>query len=364
MTKSGNSQSKKVLFILPHSVRFGPSQRFRVGLFLPVLEQHNIEYELANFIREESEAHMYIPGLYAAKLTTVLSGFIRRSYIALFTAWRYDYVFVQRGASPFGPPVFEWLIAKVWRRKMIFDFDDAIWMSNSATQNKVIALFKAFWKVKYICKWSYKVVGGNEFLCDYARKYNKSVVRIPTCVDTRFHHNIVKEHKPGKVTIGWTGSHTTLRHLSLVEKTLQQLRNDFNFDILIIANERPKWGIDDYTFITWNEKTEVEDLAKIDIGIMPLILDDFSKGKCGFKLIQYLSLGMPALASPVGVNSEIIDHGVNGFICDKPEEWKSALAILLKDAYLRNTMGAAGRKKIEEAYSVELQAIKFLNLFS
>jgi glycosyltransferase involved in cell wall biosynthesis len=223
---------------------------------------------------------------------------------------------------------------------------------------------KAFWKVKYNCRWAYKVVGGNKYLCDYARRFNKNVVLIPTCVDTVARHNQLKETQNGKLTIGWTGSHSTLHYLDDIIPVIKQLQDEFDFNFLVIANRAPELPLRDWTFVPWQEKTEVADLLKLDIGIMPLKHDSWSEGKCGFKLIQYLALGIPAVASPVGVNPQIIDGGRNGFLCITPDEWYQALKHLLLDRDLRKDLGGHGRKKMMDQYSVQSQEQRFLGLFN
>jgi glycosyltransferase involved in cell wall biosynthesis len=288
-------------------------------------------------------------------------GFLRRIKF-LFLAWRYDYIFIQREASPVGPPVFEWILSRLLRKKVIFDFDDAIWIPNVTASNKLAYYLKCFWKIRYICKWSYKVVAGNEFLAAFASRYNKNAVIIPTCVDTTYRYNRISEQHADPVVIGWTGSHSTLRYLDPVYPVLKKLEKEYRFQFLVICNQPPGFQLDSLRFITWNAKTEIEDLLKMNIGIMPLEEDAWSEGKCGFKLIQYLALGIPAVASPVGVNKVIIDPK-NGLLCRTEEEWYAALQLLLENEGLRAGMGREGSIKIRQAYSVEANGASFLELF-
>ncbi len=356
----------KVLFILPHSVKIGPSQRYRVGLFLPELDEAGIKYKLASFFTEEDEKTLYVAGNFLKKLGIVFWGYIRRMYTIFFTAWKYDYVFIQRGTTPVGPPFFEWLMSKVFRKKLIYDFDDAIWIPNTSKENKVAGWFKAFWKVKYICKWSYKVVGGNDFLCDYARKYNAKVIKIPTCVDTERNHFGLKQHTNNRsITVGWTGSHTTLVYLEDIKDVLIELENELNINFKIICNKPlVNWPLRNLSFTNWSGDTETKDLLELDIGIMPLRDNNWSEGKCGFKLIQYMSLGIPAVASPAGVNKIIIEQGVNGFLCVTKNEWKQAIKKLVLDIDLRVNMGKAGKEKVINEYSIRANSSNFIKLFS
>ena len=168
----------KVVFLVPYPIRLAPSQRFRVELFLPELEKANIDYQLQSFIDEKTWQHLYNGGGFFQKSWGVVKGFARRWKLVLFDLGKFDFVFIHREAAPVGPPVYEWIISKVFRKKIIYDFDDAIWIPNTSNVNRIASWFKAFWKVKYICKWSYKVVGGNDYLCAYARLFNKQVIKI------------------------------------------------------------------------------------------------------------------------------------------------------------------------------------------
>jgi len=353
----------KVFFLVPYPLRNAPSQRFRVELFLPGLEKAGIKYKLQPFIDEKTLKVLYKKEYFFLKVWGTIKGFIKRFGFAFFIAPSYDYIFIHREASPIGPPFFEWWLAKVLQKKIIYDFDDAIWIPNSTSSNRFIIWLKAFWKVKYICKWASKVVGGNDYLCRYAKQFNSNVIRIPTCVDIASEHNHIKRNN-GKLFAGWTGSHSTLKYLDLLVPVIRDLQKKMDFSFLVIADKKPHLNLDDWQFIYWNFETEKEDLAKMDVGLMPLSADAWSEGKCGFKLIQYFSIGIPAIASPVGVNNEIIENGRNGFLCDSTEEWKKALSQLLSDSFLREQMGLAGRKKIEACYSIQSQAQIFLQLFS
>jgi glycosyltransferase involved in cell wall biosynthesis len=219
--------------------------------------------------------------------------------------------------------------------------------------------------VKYICKWSYAVTGGNSFLNDYAKQHGaRKTVFLPTCVDVINKHNLVKTHGNHKPVVGWTGSHSTLFYLDEIIPVVHALQEKLDFTFLVIADKKPDLNLKDWRFIAWNEATEAQDLLNIDIGIMPLKEDVWSEGKCGFKLIQYLSCGIPAIADPIGVNKQIIESGENGFVCADKNEWKEKLSLLIGDASLRAELGANGRKKIIQEYSVQSQAEKFVSLFS
>lgn len=355
-------KTAKVLFIVPYPVRHAPSQRFRVELFEPYLQNVGIDYKIAPFMDAHTWKILYKNGSAIQKVWGIIKGYLKRIKTVLFDVHGYDYIFVHREGAPMGPPVFEWVVAKLWRKKMIYDFDDAIWIPNTSTENKLAAALKAFWKVKYLCKWSHAVLTGNDYLREYAQQYNNNVILMPTCVDMQRQHNKVKEHNDGQVTIGWTGSHSTLPYLNEVMGVLQYAEQELNTRFVLIANKKPELPLKNWQFIHWNEATEIDDLLKIDVGIMPLKDDKWSEGKCGFKLIQYLSLGIPAVASPVGVNKVIIENGVNGFLCSTPDEWKTAVKKLVEDLGFRQRSGLAGHKKMQEEYSTEANYKKLIQV--
>jgi glycosyltransferase involved in cell wall biosynthesis len=285
----------------------------------------------------------------------------------LFRVNNVDIVFIHRECAPIGPPVFEWIIAKILRKRIIFDFDDAIWLPNTSKENAVVRFFKWHSKTKSICKLSHRVSCGNAYLAEYASPYNKHVRINPTTIDTVHLHNPERHQitrDSGVTTIGWTGTHSTLKYLKLVEGVIQKLSRQYTIRFLVIANKKPTLNIDALEFIEWNRGTEIEDLLKFDIGVMPLTDDIWAKGKCGFKALQYMSLGIPTIASPVGVNTTIIENHVDGFLCDKEEEWLNTVALLIENTALRVRVGQAAIEKVNRNYSVTSNADNFLRLFT
>jgi len=354
----------KVLFLLPYPLHKAPSQRFRVEAYFDILKANGIEYSVDTFLSDKAWNVLYKKGSSIAKAIAVLQGFGRRLKLVLTEGSRYDYVFVHREASPIGPPIFEYLIARVLNKKILYDFDDAIWIPNTTAENKIVGWVKAFWKVKHICKWSYKVAGGNNFLCAFARQYADTVVLLPTCVDVVNKHNRLKEQETEHIVIGWTGSHSTMFYLDEIVPVLKKIIVECNVALVIISNKPPNFVLPNMTYLPWSEESEIADLSRLHIGLMPLANDAWSEGKCGFKLIQYMALGIPVVASPAGVNKDIVEKGISGFLCTSQEEWYEALKRLILDAGLRSYMGTKGREKIISDYSIQANAGSFLGLFS
>jgi glycosyltransferase involved in cell wall biosynthesis len=352
----------KILFIVPYPIASAPSQRFRFEQYFEALKKEGIQYEVQSFIDEATWDILYKKGFVLKKIFGILKGFLRRKLL-FFKLRQYHRVFIHREAAPIGPPIFELMLAKVFRKKIIYDFDDAIWLENVSESNKIVSKLKWYSKVSSIIKWSEKISCGNDFLCGYAKMYNKNVVLNPTTIDMFNLHNETKNQNSDKFVIGWTGTHSTIKYLEPIVPVIEQLEMQFDFDFLVISNRKPDWNLKSLKYLDWQKETEVADLLKMNIGLMPIPDDDWAKGKCGFKALQYMSLGIPALVSPVAVNKEIVDNGINGYWCNSNEEWKTAITTLIQDADLRVKMGVAAKEKIKNHYSVESNTVNFLNLF-
>lgn len=361
-----SAKNKKISFLVPYPTGIAPGQRFRFEQYLDQMTKRGYVVKLFPFLSPRSNEILYQPGHVVRKITGVLAGLFRR-ITQLPEILRSDFVYIFREATPVGPPLFEWLIGPVFRKKIIYDFDDAIWLSNTSTENKFISGLKFHRKVRSICRWSYKVSCGNKFLADFARKYNNAVIINPTTIDTIQLHNASLYHvkkNDHQVVVGWTGTHSTLPYLKLLLPIVEKLQEKYPaFRLLVIADKKPDWVLPCLQFTVWNKDTEIIDLLRMDIGIMPLLDDDWSRGKCGFKALQYMSLEKPALVSPVGVNERIVDHEVNGFHCSTPDEWLEHLEFLVNNQQARIEFGKKGRAKVIRDYSVVSNSDNFFSLF-
>jgi glycosyltransferase involved in cell wall biosynthesis len=356
----------KILFVTPYPQGEAPSQRFRFEQYFEVLIQKGFSISVQSFLSLGDWSILYSKGKGLAKVRIILTGFMKR-FLMLFKAGSYDFIFIHREAAFLGPPVIEWILAKILRKKIIYDFDDAIWLTDQVNESAIRKIIRWRSKVKSICKWSYKVSCGNEYLCAFARQYAKQVVYNPTTIDTTGLHNptIKSVQKKETLTIGWTGSHSTLKYLKNIEPSLMELEKRYpQIEILIIANQKPELALRTMKFLPWRKESESEDLLKMDIGVMPLPNDEWTKGKCGFKALQYMAMNVPAVVSPVGVNVTIVDDGINGFHVTTQEEWLSSLEKLITQESLRKKMGEAGRQKVIDQYSVSSNTSTFLSLFS
>lgn len=355
--------NQTVYILAPYPKSEAPSQRFRFEQYLASLEQNGFDVHYHPFLDEKAWQNLYAKGKVIHKASGMIRAFCRR-WLLLFQLRKADFVFIHREAAHLGPPVFEWIIAKLLRKRIIYDFDDAIWLPNYSDTNALFHRLKAYWKVKYIIKWSYKVSAGNQYLADFASRYTKHIEIIPTTIDTEGHHNQSANHDHQPLIIGWTGTHTTMRYLDELIPVLQNLEKKYDFRFRIISNQPPHYNLESLEFIKWNKASEIKDLAELHIGVMPLQPDIWAEGKCGFKALQYMALGIAAVASPVGVNTTIIQHGVTGFLASTPEEWSDCLEQLIRDYAIRVQLGNAGKLRVKNHFSVLAITPRFISLFS
>ncbi|MDA7761913.1 glycosyltransferase family 4 protein [Crocinitomicaceae bacterium] len=327
-----------------------------------MLESNNFDIHFAPFLDSKTWYALYKEGGVLKKITGIIRSFYRRLITIIFI-YKYDYVFIHREVSHLGPPIFEFIIAKIFRKPYIYDFDDAIWLANYSESNAKVHRLKAYWKVKYCIKWAGQITVGNSYLANYARSLNNNVIIIPTTIDTLNYHNINTDYNQ-KIVIGWTGTHTTMRFLDFLVPIIKKLEARYDFEFRVISNQEPKYDLNSLRFIKWERNTEIQDLNQISIGVMPLEQDIWSEGKCGFKCLQYMSLGIPSVVSPVGVNEEIIQHGENGLIATTEIEWEKSLESLIQSIDLRKKIGLQGKETIKSRYSVLAFKKEYLNLFS
>ena len=357
------NRKQEILMIVQYPENVSPCQRFRFELYRDLLKKNGYLVTTKSFLDKKGYEVVHRYGFVLKKMSALLNGFIGR-FLLIPQIGKYDFILLQREFAPIGPPIFEWLFIKLFQKKIIYDFDDAIWIPSVSEQNSLAGNFKNAKKVKDICKWAYRISGGNEYLCNYAKQFNENVVYNPTCVDTEKKYNVLANHDVEKITIAWTGSFSTLKYLAITENALKRLQEKYDFNIKIICNQKPSLALRNMQYVEWTEANEVSELASCQIGLMPLTCDEWSEGKCGFKLIQYLSLGIPSVSSSVGVNKKIIEEGVNGFFADSDEDWYSSIEKLILNADLRKKMGLTGRQKMIAQYSLQSNESNFLNLFS
>lgn len=352
----------KVLFIATHRPNRSPSQRFRFEQYINYLNKNGWQHDFSYLISEKADKVFYKKGYFFQKLFIIVRGFFIRIKDVL-KADQYDIIFIQREAFITGTTFFERKLSKS-NAKVIYDFDDSIWLSNVSEANKNWSWLKNPKKTKQIISYADLVFAGNEYLANYAKKVNSNVVIIPTTIDTNYHKRV--DSNSEKICIGWTGSITTIQHFEYAIPFLKKLKEKYKEQIEIKVIGDGNYFNKELAIkgISWDKDKEIEELSTFDIGIMPLPNDEWSKGKCGLKGLQYMALGIPTIMSPVGVNSEIIVDGKNGFLANSINEWVDKLSKLIDSKELREKIGESGKQTVVNKYSFESNKKKYLTHFN
>jgi len=331
-----------------------PASRFRVDQCIDYIEKAGIKcsvlrswpqkYYLPGWHKKRIIGRIAVYFYFGLKVTNGLSRIMRAPF--------YDVVFLQRDLLSWkGSPFLECLLRKL-SKKIIFDLDDAIFTNKRQKISKLIGL-------------SDLVIVGNSYLREYAQRYNSRVEVIPTSVDTDKYSPLTK--KTGtKIIIGWMGTSSNLSNLEILSRPLSQLSEKYEFKFKVVSNFPPRVNFLNSLNIVWRRweaKKELEELQSFDIGVMPLVNNEWTRGKCGFKALLCMTCGIPVVISPVGVNREIVQNGINGFLADTEEEWIEKLSKLIDNKKLRKELGKAARRTVVEKYSIKTNLPKVLDVF-
>lgn len=351
----------KILIIADHRLNRSPSQRYRFEQYLNYFKSEGFDWELSEIITEKDDKIFYHPGNYLKKAWILFKSlFIRLK--DLRRAKDFDIIFIQREALLLGSSYFEKQFFK--KNKVVFDFDDSIWLLDTSPENKKFEFLKNPDKTKINIKHAHCVIAGNSFLANYAKQFNQNTVIIPTTIDSDFHIPKPELRNKEKIVIGWSGSISTIKHFEMAIPALKEISQKYpnQIEIHVIGQGSYKHPEINVISKNWSAKTEVDDLNSFDIGIMPLPDDEWVKGKCGLKGLSYMACGVATIMSHVGVNPEIIEHGKNGFLATSQQEWVNYLSELIENKDLRLKMGQAGRETVVKNYSVNANKVKYLEV--
>ena len=332
---------KKILFIIKNKNE--ASSRFRVKAYLPYL-QNDFDYKI---FYSEYNNH---------KVPKFLRSFIKRYRFLklLINIKKFDIIFMQRPmSSDKKESIFFEKLLSFLNNNIIFDYDDALFIQNEN-------------KIKKLIKISKKVICGNDYLAEFSKRYNKNTYIIPTTIDTN-KFTPKKTANNSNLILGWTGTSGNYENFSdeLINSIKKILDNYKNVSFLFICDKKPPKKFNfKYEFIQWNEKNEILDLKKIDIGLMPLIDSPWTKGKCGFKLIQYGAISIASIASNVGVNNQVVLNNKTGFLINNETQWYEKIKILIEDEKLRQTFGRNARKHILQNYDTKKNYISLKNILN
>ena len=346
------------ILILPRYEPQGASSRYRFYQYIPYLNAQGWDVTVKPLL-----SNNYIRSLYdktPLPVSEIIQGYFKR-IIQILNKNNFDLIWLQQELFPWIPSVFENILVR-GNIKIVADYDDAFFHRYDQNNSFFIRnLLKN--KIDSVMEYADMVLAGNNYLLERAKLTNRNVKLFPTVVDI----NKFKNSNPIKddvFTIGWIGSPGTANYLKIIEDALKEVSLDKDIRINLIGANKIKINSVSINYIKWDENTEVEEISKFDVGIMPLPDNSWERGKCGLKLIQYLSCNLPVIGSPVGVNREIIINGVNGFQANSTDEWIKYIRLLKDDKELMLKMGKNGRRFVEEKYSLQRNVVKLIDYFN
>jgi glycosyltransferase involved in cell wall biosynthesis len=346
----------KVL-LLSRYTKLGASSRLRSYQYIPYLQEHGIEVEIAALFDTSYLKRLY--GEEKKDIKNVLLSYIRRIK-ALTNLNKFDLIWIEYEIFPWLPATTERLFS-YWKIPYVVDFDDAIFHRYDIHPYKFIRALLGK-KIDVIMQKSTLVFAGNSYLADRALKAGAQRVEyLPTVIDLD-KYGVKKEKKSEGFTIGWIGSPSTSPYLQEIQPVLAEVCEDKNIKMTIVSSHPENITGVPINFKPWSEENEVEDIQSFDVGIMPLPDTLWSKGKCGYKLIQYMACGTPVIGSNIGANKDIIDDGINGFLASDTRAWIECIRKLRNDPYLREQLGKNGREKVEKEYCLQVTAPQMASL--
>lgn len=355
--KPTNLDAVSVCALVPYPVDTTPSQRYRIEQWLPILAAEGISVDLIPFADSALLKILHKPGRWATKAAGIGLAFLRRA-AQVAKAGRYDVILIHRAACIAGPAILERALA-LHRRPVVFDFDDAIFLLHTTEENKRFGWLKFPGKTAALCRLSNQVIVGNAFLADYAYQHNSQVTIIPSSVDTDYYHPAKRKAHNNRIVVGWTGSSTSQTHLEAFAPMLKKLCEQNDIELRVHSDRVPVLPGVPFLWRPWSPTTEAEEIAQFDIGIMPMPDDPWSRGKCAMKALLYMAVEAATVCSAVGTNREVIRHGENGFLATTEEEFVARVEDLIKDPELRERLGKAGRRTVEDSYSMRHCAARF-----
>jgi glycosyltransferase involved in cell wall biosynthesis len=355
---------KKILIICPFPQGVAAGQRLKYEQYFNHWIDNGYEIIVSPFMNKFMWKVVYLKGQYLLKIIGTIIGYFYR-LSDLFRIAKYDIVYIHMWVTPFGSTLFE-RIVRVLSKRLIYDIEDNTITNVGSSVNAIIAPLKNSNKNKFLMKVADYVITSSPVLNKHCLdvnnnkkcKYISSSINIENFLPVNAYSN------NKKVTIGWTGTFSSKEYLDLLRGVLINLRSRCDFKLLIIGNFEYTFPEMDIEVIQWSKKNEVSDMQKIDIGIYPLSNDPWVYGKSGLKAIQYMSFGIPTVATNIGTTPLIIEHMKNGLLVNSDKDWTESLEELIKNPKLRKSLGRAARKTVVDRYSTDVIKMEYFSIIS
>ena len=336
--------------------RKGASSRYRTYQYQDRFREAGLETKIFPLFSDLYLETLYTPG--APKIPAHV--LYRRRWEDMQGTGNCDLAVVEKELLPYLPSAFE---KKPFRRarKLLLDFDDAIYLKYRSLDSLLPRLLLRH-KIDRLMEWSDGAIGGNRALVEYAALHAPRTWTVPTTVEVSKYSAHDHDHE-GLVTIGWIGTPMTVHYLREVRDALQSVAREISLRFVVIGAPAPGWEGVEARSQPWSEEREAELVRWLDVGLMPLPDAPWERCKCGLKILQYMAAEVVPVASDVGTNRDIVEDGVDGFLCKTPADWAGRILDLSQDPELRARMGKAARKKVEERYSRDDWAGKLIDIY-
>jgi len=353
---------KRILIICPYPKGWAAGQRLKYEQYISHWEENGYEVTISSFFDLDTWKVLYIKKNYLKKILGTIKGYFKRIR-DIKNAAAYDVVYIFLWVSPLGKFFFEKALLKR-AKKVIYDFDDSIFLDS---RNWLQNILKSPKKFNYLIENAHHVILSSPFNLDRCTEINlnNSVSYIPCSLDTtRFKplENIATSNT--KIVLGWTGTFSSIPYLDSIRHVLIQLKKERDFKLLLITNFEYEFSEMDLEVIQWKKESEISDLNKIDIGLYPIHMDEWSLGKGGLKIMQYMAVGVPGVATNYGTAQHIIDHGSNGYLVSTDQEWVDVLKLLIDNENLRSQISANALYDLKKNYSYNAVKDLYLNILN
>ena len=349
---AGPRPGPRVLFLTLYPEQ-APSPRYRVYQMLPELRRLGIECEARPLLDADGFRLSRMPGRRVQKAAAVAAAAARRLRVVRDVG-DFDLVYVLKGAFFYGPPVFERMLAKSGV-PLLFDFDDAIHIPQESVHHRLLDRLKSHDRVPETIGLASRVVVPNEYLAAYSRQFHDRVSVVAEAENTD--RLTPRPPHEGKArVIGWVGSPSAAAYLNECGPALAEIcRRHPDVRLRVIGGQFAFPGVR-VEEVPWRYEKEREQFHGLDVGLMPLPMEEWSRGKSGCKLRQYMASGVPGVATKIGYNEELVEHGRTGFLCETTDDWVAALDRLVTDADLRNRIAGAARPSVVERFAIPVIA--------
>lgn len=353
--------SKRILVLAPYLYDTAPGQRSSIELWERVLAPAGILFDYAPFEDERLHEVIYEPGHILEKAQLMAAAYARR-FGTVRRAADYDAVLVHREASLVGPELFERWVNRIGV-PIIYQLDDPLYVPYRSPANGYLSYLRFFGKVGRIARMSAMTIVNSRHHYEYVARYTSRIRQIPILVDGALYVPTARP-EADRVRVGWSGSPTTAGNLALIRASLENVSGRPDVELRFIGGREYDLPGVRFTNVPWTADTEVEQLRQLDVGLLPVLETEWSKRKFFMKIIQYMSLGIPPICTPIGANTEVVQHGSNGLFARTDADWDRELRRLIVDPSLRHEIGERAAQTAHEKYTVQARAEQIVEAFS